>query len=368
MLRNKILPEFLKKELKISRYLKELICTAGILFILCGATVFLTDPYMYFHKAWKMEQYFDNAYAMIGGVLAHCEYDTVLFGSSMCQNFTISEINQTLSCRAVKATAPGLSADAFHEFFRKAHGAGNGRFRCALIGLDLFTYAKDSGPWKEYAYLYKESLFPAEYLFSTDSLHACWEMLRKNIRYCFSRKAKDPKMDFNTMFFYRERPQNYGKEPLENNVRSGLNNPPPGGEKVRKNLERFLFSHIRKNPQIRFEIFLVPYHLYYYCTLEDQKKLESHLADREFLAVELARFPNVRLHDFQAELPIMTEEKFYKDITHYKKEINLLLLKKIRDYSAPGTPEKVRMNSGIIREKVRSSLKKFQKIQNIPAE
>ena len=77
---------------------------------------------------------------------------------------------------------------------------------------------------------------------------------------------------------------------------------------------------------MRFDLFLPPYSIYLWCTLDEFGFLDVFCRDRDHLARLTEKYPNIVLHDFHAEEKIICDLDLYKDVTHYSPAVNNMIL------------------------------------------
>jgi hypothetical protein len=71
------------------------------------------------------------------------------------------------------------------------------------------------------------------------------------------------------------------------------------------------------NPQIKFIVFLPPYHIYTYCQSEHFNEAEGLIRQRSEVMKELLKRPNVVLYDFQSDRKYVTNHDFFSDVQHF---------------------------------------------------
>ena len=300
--------------------------TFGGLFALWTLLVFWVDPYIYYHRGWGLKNVYSNSRARIPGIMRNFDYDAVLFGSSMCQNFRCSEIDAALRTRSIKATSAGLTSGTLSRYFETARRCRGRKLTRCVMGIDIFGFGKPDDDLR-YLYLYEDRWFPCEYFYSADTAEAVADVFVTNISAPFNRISRH-QLDRDLMFANKPRAK-YGRQILEKEVRRLKTGPVmPDGETVQR-FEKHLFSHVRKHPEIRFDLFLPPYSIYFWCLLREQGKLETYLKMRDLFARMAAAYPNVRVHDFQAEFDIVCRLDLYQDVTHYSPAVNTRMIKEI---------------------------------------
>lgn len=348
-------------ELSSEQYFKLFITLSGTFFTLCILLVFFTDPYVRYHRAFILRQVYQKSAAMIPGLFRHEKFDSVLIGSSMAQNFDISEINRILETRCIKATSAGLPSETLSVYIEKAIEKKGDNLKRIFICLDFWAFSKDNFRLHDnYKYLYSDTLFAPEYFFSPDTFDAVFNVLLTNVAYPFDATARH-EADRNKMFANKPRIK-YGKKIFFRSLKRDAANVPAPGVNVLKNLQAHLLDHIRKNPRIQFDIFLPPYSIYYWCLLKHTKTLEQNLELRTYLAAELKKLPNVQLHDLQTETSITGNFENYRDITHYSRNINTWILTAVR--SGKYAKSNIAANNALLRRIATGYEKEFLDILN----
>ena len=139
----------------------------GIL-ILLFVIMLIVDPYFHFHKpidglSYRLysERYIND------GIAKHFEYDAIITGTSMNQNFKTSQMDELFGTNSVKMTFAG---GAFQEISRNIEVALNSKngVKTVLWGIDYLGLNRD------YDYRYYEanrtaghiSMFRRELLYS----------------------------------------------------------------------------------------------------------------------------------------------------------------------------------------------------------
>ena len=93
-----------KKFVRIS-----LILTAAFL-VLIAAVNIAVDPLFQYHKPWfGLEPVITNERYQNAGVIKHFDFDNAVLGTSLSENFIISEVNDTFGGNSVKLTMYGSS-------------------------------------------------------------------------------------------------------------------------------------------------------------------------------------------------------------------------------------------------------------------
>lgn len=355
-----LIKKFADKVLDPRKYVIALCGLFAGLCLLAALFTFVVDPYVYYHRPWVKPLY-TKSYAMVPGLLRHEAYDTVLFGSSISQNFLLSDLDKLYNGTSIKATSPGLPAEALGQYITLALQKDS--FRHAIVAIDLMAFAKDpkTSPRLQYDYLYQGSLFPVKYLLSNDSLTASFKLLRGNFKQLFSEETVED-MDRDFMFGWHKKSS---KARLEAGIREAKRlelSPPAVPSQAEEYMETHLFAHIKNNPEITFDLFLPPYHIYFWCTLQSVEKAEGYLKLREYFVARAQDFPNVKLHDFQAEEKIVCNMEIFRDGAHYNKETNALMAQEMKKGSYLIDREAGERNTAKLRALIARYLPEYQKL------
>ena len=318
--------DWVRRPVSARRFTVSFVKTFCILFLLWTLLVFWVDPYMYYHRGWGLKNVYSNSVARIAGVMRSYDFDAVLFGSSICQNFKCSEIDAALHVKSVKATTPGMTSDMFDQFFETAWRYHGDKLTRCVLGVDIFGFAKKRAN-NNYDYLYKDRIFPWEYFYSEDTVEAVADVFITNISAPFNSISRH-QLNEDVMFSNKPRFK-YNRELVEEDVRNWTTTPDLPIAPTIENFEKHLFVHVRNHPEIQFDLFMPPYSIYYWCLMREHGKLEDNLELRDVFARMAAEYPNVRVYDFQAEFDIVCSFDLYKDITHYSPDINSRIIKDI---------------------------------------
>ncbi len=85
-------------------------CITALFILLIGSVIlfWIIDPYFHFHKPFSFVSYrlYDERY-INDGISRHFDYDAIITGMSMAQNFKTSEADKFLGVKSVKETFSG---------------------------------------------------------------------------------------------------------------------------------------------------------------------------------------------------------------------------------------------------------------------
>lgn len=314
---------------------KWFLCTLTIIGLMIGSVAllnFIIDPYFHYRKpnpdiAYRIyeERYVND------GILRHFEYDSIIIGTSMTQNFKTSEFETLFSGKAVKVPFAGAGFQELSDTLSRAFEY-NPDVRLVLRGVDYryllepFDYTNyedypaymyDDNPWNDASYLLNKSV-----LFH-DTLYAIIATIKNEEMTSFDEYAAWQKPTGEEVLL-----QNYYRrsKKIEN---VGLS--PEEEEQVRKTVEENLLKVAIENSDVEFYLFYTPYSIIYWDQLDRDGRLIKQLEADRIATEMLTECENIKLYSFYLNEELVNDLNNYTDIGHYSGEINSQILKWIRN-------------------------------------
>lgn len=307
---------------------------------LVGIINYIIDPSQQYRVDTFYKVAFSNERFQNAGFSKNFEYESVVLGTSMAENFIINEVEEQLGFKkALKLCIAGGTAKEQSETIKTAL-SNNPSIKDILWGLDTFAFlgepetlkfGKNSFPF----YLYDDNILnDYKYLLSIDTLKDSVKTLIK----AYIKQDDDISYNYNKMFqsqhFDNEKftKENIKKEwANRNRIFSKQEIQTLKFNYLKKNFEMNFLSILKNNPNIKFKIFFPPYSILTYKLFEEKKVLFDTLKFKQYLYEILLLLENVELYDFQREETITHNLKNYKDLGHYHQEINTWILKRINN-------------------------------------
>lgn len=309
--------------------------TIAILALVGGVTAYI-DPFLHYHGPLagfsyplKDERYEND------GIGRHYEYDSVITGTSMTQNFLCSEFDRLWSTKSIKTSYSGASLHELREGLERNFTHRDG-IRYVLCSLDLNTvnYEADADEYEGYPdYLYDDSPWnDTKYLFNKEVALKTLAV----INYTRAGNATTSRDEYGAWGAY----QAYGKEAVFNSF-----SPLPVSEteyhlseedmaRIRENLEKNVVSLANAHPDTQFIYFIPPYSICYWNALVRSGQLPAVKETMEIICEELLSIENIHLYDFYDRTEIVSDLDNYMDTLHYGPWINSEILRGISDGSA----------------------------------
>lgn len=289
-----------------------------------GSLNAIIDPYFHYHKplaglAYKIynERYQND------GIVKHFDYDAIITGTSMVENFKTSQMDVLFGTNAIKVPYAGAGYKEIRENLERAIKA-NHQLKMVVWGLDYyFFYGRFD--WSQYdsypTYLYDEDLLnDVNYIFNIDVLgRTCRDVIVHTLR-GQNTTTFDEYNNWNGLFtFGKDTVLKKTKRPSkqENKEYAKLNP---------ENIEKNVLELVRNNPDIEFYLFWTPYSIVMFDAWNQVGSLQNILRwEKEALELMLP-YKNVHFFSFFDEYDIITNLDNYKDIEHYHERINAYML------------------------------------------
>lgn len=303
------------------KFLKKFFMGSGILLLLCVLAVIVFDPFFQYHKPLKglKAVLTDKEYQCVGS-LKTFDYDSVIAGSSVSENYNNGWFDQGFDCKSIKAIRSyGATADlcylldiAFEHqnlkyvFYNLDPSAlvADAETTYELTGCPMYlyddNYINDVEYWlnkgvlmEKIPYLIANSLM-GDYDENNSYNWAQWKEFNSDmILGLYIRKPSISEM----------KPENYYEDIL------------------RQNLD-LLTSRISAHPETEFYVFVPPYSMLWWDNIYREGDTEAYLYNMEQAMKTLLSYKNVKMFYFQNDREIITNLENYMDILHFSPEIN----------------------------------------------
>lgn len=307
--------------------------------LLMGGCVYKVDPYFHYHKPDISKYYYvlDNQRSQNDGIIKHFEYDALITGTSMTQNFKSSEMDEIFDCRSIKVPFVGATYKEINDNISTAI-ASNSDLKIVVRGLDMgkFMDKKDkmSDELGEYPnYLYDDNpLNDVEYLLNRDVL---WGRVYPMIH---ARKEENFEPGITSFDEYsRVGQEEYGLDAV---CPDGVPNVIPGEpihlseskrENVEGNIRQNVISLAEANPDIQFYYFITPYSAISWGNGVASGAIYRQIEAEERVIEMILECDNIKLFSFNNKLELTCNLDNYRDEAHYGEWINSEILQWMHD-------------------------------------
>ena len=323
--------EFLEDQMEqqaAKKWFQKCILVLLLLLVLIVAVVVFVDPYFHYHKPFDFMSYrlYEERY-INDGIGRNFDYDAIITGTSMAQNFKPSELDALFGTRAVKMPFSGAGYEELSENLDRAL-ARNGNVKMVLWAVDYNGLLR-SYDWQQY------ENYPT-YLYDDNPFNDVSYVLNKSILYhgvmpnALMSLTGQPRT---TMDEYSSWVNETGLEHIllsydRNNVNIPATVDFGETEKqtVIQTIENNFVDLIEKYPDTEFYLFYTPYSICYWDALNIKGTIQRQ-TEAEKLATEmLLQYPNVKLYNFFDQYEVICNPDYYNDDGHYSAEINSRIL------------------------------------------
>ncbi len=298
--------------------------------LLLGAAIImiLVDPYFHYHKPFSFLSYrlYEERY-INDGISRHFDFDAVITGTSMSQNFKPSEMDALFGTNSIKASFSGAGFQEISQNLERTLNRNDSVHTVLLVldynGLlreydyqaypDYPTYLYDNNPFNDVSYLFNKSIFYhgvlsnlAMTLTGTPSTtmdeYSSWE--REN--------------GLHAVLYTHHRDKLTPKGPPEFTAADR--------ECVTKTMTENYIKIIRNNPDVTFYIYYPPFSICYWEAIILEGLFDKQLAAEQIATELLLEYPNVKLYSFFDQYDTICNLDNYSDTCHHKAEVNSQIL------------------------------------------
>lgn len=302
----------------------------GILSLLAGATI-LIDPFLHYHGPLSFLEYplKDERYQN-DGITRNYEYQALITGTSMSQNFKTSEFEALWQVPAIKTSYSGATYHELNQGIARAlsYNPDLKYVVCSLDGTKLISDA-DADEYTGYPdYLYDSNPFnDVSYLLNK-------EVVPKTIAVINYTRAGEvtPTMDeYGSWSQYMR----FGREAVMASFTKAedLDEPTVLSEEdiatVKDNIEKNYLATAKANEDVEFYFFIPPYSICYWDALYRTKQLDAQMQAQELAVGLLLSAENVHVFAFDDQTDITGDLNNYSDTLHYGEWINSRILQSI---------------------------------------
>ena len=315
-----------------------LIIVISVLSVL-GYGVYKLDPFFHYRKP-DLEKYYytlNNQRSQNDGICKHFDYDTLITGTSMTENFRTSEADEMFGCNSIKVPYSGGSYKEINDNIERALIA-NPNLKMIIRCLDMDNFFDSSNKMRldlgEYPiYLYDDNLFnDVEYLLNRDVIFGrVYQMILDS-------KKEGGQTGITSFDDYSRWQESYvfginavSPEGVTNESMEQVHLTDEEKEIIKQNISLNVINIAEKYPDVEFYYFYSPYSVVLWNKWKTRGKLYKVLEAEEYITKLIVPHKNIHLFSFNTRTDITTDLNNYKDNGHYATWINSLILKWMRD-------------------------------------
>lgn len=308
-----------------------LICVLVLLLAFAGAN-YVIDPLFQYHMPWlNMKPVVTNERYQNAGVAKHFEYDNVIMGNSMSENFLISDANDAFGGNTVKLTLAGFGVKEWTKELDIIKQKQK-QPKYIMVNLDPFVFDSQSDRLN--------NEFPS-YLYDKDIINDTNYLLNFSLTRSFTFKAiqsnfKNDIPDYNSVFAWgNDMP--YGRNVVLNNyIRATKSKDTPNISRSNKKTEDIVdlfIPYIKSMEKTKFVFFYSPFSMLYWDGEMRRNLVDARESSYLLSCKKLIDYNNVNMYCWSDKqmLDIMSDLDNYKDTVHFSSEISRDILKRIKN-------------------------------------
>ena len=323
-------------------FISWLIIVISALLVL-GFWVYKIDPYFHYHKP-ERDNYFyvlDNQRSQNDGISQNFEYDAIISGTSMVENFRKTETDELFGCNAIKIPFAGGRYKEINDSIERSLKVNDDVklvIRCLdmlepyIIADDVNAMRDDLGNYP--TYLYDNNIFnDVKYLLNRDVIFG-------RIGQMFiDKNKKDFEPGITSFDDYSRWQEDYTfgiNTVISNDIEdvepeSGSHLTEEEKDIIKRNIENNVINVAVNNPDVEFYYFYSPYSIKSWGNWKAQDVLYKNLEIQAYMTELIVPHENIHLFAFSNRTDIITDLNNYTDDWHYAGWVNSLILKWMHD-------------------------------------
>lgn len=314
-------------------FLKNFFVRSVILIIIIGALVVFLDPFFHYHKPWfgLKAVLTDKEYQCIG-TLRTFDYDSLIVGSSVAENYYNGWFNDGFDCNTIKAVRSyGATADLCYllDAAYEEHD-----LKYVFYSMDTSSLAAEPTPTYELTgcpmYLYDKNYFnDVEYLYNKG-------VIFEKIPYMIANSIIG-NYDENDSYNWAQWKEFHQDMALGLYLRKAEIAPMKEADYYQNVLKAnisLVKTQVENHPETQFKIFFPAYSMLFWDNLYRTGDLEAYLYNMQQAIDILIVYDNVDMYYFQDVTEIITNLENYMDTLHFSPEINQYMAEQIIAESA----------------------------------
>lgn len=299
------------------------------LIAVASVTVYI-DPFFHYHAPLKKYEYLinDERYQN-DGITRNFDYDAIITGTSMTENFKKSEADKIFSTDFIKVPFSGGSYKEMNNNLTRAYNSGH-EIKYIIRCLDYTHLIADKDAMREDIdypkYLYNDNPFDdTSYILNKSVLFNRTLDVVSYTNNGSKTTSFDDYANWNSSY-------TFGAETVLSTYTLGEK----ANEKavLSKEEEDMVVGNIRQNvtelaelhPETTFYLFFPPYSICYWDNLNNTNEIDKRIDAEEIAIRELLKYPNIRLYSFCDNYELVCNLDNYKDQAHYGEWVNSWML------------------------------------------
>lgn len=318
------------KELKYKIWIIITLVFTIIVFILFASIIIYIDPLFHYHKPLNKYKYpINNERYQNDGITRNFEYESIITGTSMTENFKKSEADRIFGSDFIKVPFSGGHYKEINENLKRAYALGK-NIKYVIRCIDYSLLIEDKNTYREDAeypfYLYNNNLFDdVEYVLNKSILFEQTRGVIKHTKSGLETTNFDDYANWNRYY-------TFGKETVLDTYT--LNETASHVRVFSEDERRMVLGNVKQNvtslasehPETTFYYFFPPYSICYWDVLKNNGQTDWRIDAEQAAIEEILKYPNIKLYSFCNNFELVCNLDNYKDQAHYGEWVNSWIL------------------------------------------
>lgn len=305
----------------------------SLIFLIAAAVIFI-DPFQFYRKATFFIPPISGAWQSYTnpGIARTYDYDSVVIGTSMTENFCPTQMNELLGGSFVKLPTNGGTPrnHAINmDLAFKSHEVKRVFYCLDSMMLTFFPkelkealpdYLYDDNPLNDISYWFNLDVVTNYLPMALSTLGQTDDQLDSMYSWRGQYIAGAGPVFESFDFIPGELDQNLTLLDIENY---------PKDASPAQNVRQHIESYVQAHPETEFIFFTPPYSIAYWVNCYQEGYIAGELRDKEYAISRLLTYDNVKIYDFTAQMEWITDTDNYIDIMHYDGFINDEIVERI---------------------------------------
>lgn len=301
-----------------------------IAFVSFASTTIYIDPLFHYHKPLENYEYpLNNERYQNDGITRNFEYDSIITGSSMVENFKASQASYVFDADFIKIPFSGGRYKEINDNLQRAYDAGK-NIKYVIRCLDYSVLVQDKDSYREDfdypIYLYNDNLLDDVNYVLNKSIFL--NRTRKVIKYTDEGNETtnfDDYVNWNSSYTFGAKAvlDTYTLDEKAETVQAlSEDERITVLENIRQNVTDLADAH----PETTFYMFFPPYSICYWEVLDNNGQIDWRIDAEQVAIEEILKHPNIKLYSFCSNFELVCDLNNYKDQAHYGEWVNSRIL------------------------------------------
>lgn len=259
---------------------------------------------------------------MNDGIVKNFEYDSIITGTSMMENFRSSQFDNLFNSKSIKVPFSGGSYKEINNIVDVSlknkrdikyilRGLDYGKIREEYSKMSYGnypTYLYDDNIFNDYKYILSKRAFFQSLINLIKSLKS-----KENINFDEYSSWRNKESGRDVVLRTYKRDENKKEE--EKLTLQEI-------EIIKENIEKNVTELPKKYPDVKFIYFITPYSIVYWDSINQSGDILKQLEAEKIMIEMILEVPNIELYSFFNNYELITDLNNYTDAGHYNYKIN----------------------------------------------